>query len=387
MTGRFAQTAGFSLPEGAGFKHAPANYLLPFIAIALVMFLTPLQAHCSETIRVAIADNQQNILLASPSGFVVEGSVSLGPSKTMTIAAASIGVRPLRVRPVGPFIRVNKKNFRGWVELRKKKNGLLLVVNELDIELYLLGVVASEIPQDWQREALKAQAVAARTYALYQKRMAEGRPYDMLATVDSQMYNGRSGERSATSQAVQETEGQVLVYNGELIPAFYHSSCGGHTEDASKLWDVREPYLQGVDCDCQNISKYGQWERRFSIDTVAHALRKRGYPVRHIIAVALGAITPAGRVKDVVLRYDGGVSVVPAEALRAALGNAVLPSVFFELELSPTGGELVFSGRGMGHGVGLCQWGAEEMAQRKFGYQAILGHYYPGTRLSSTEER
>ena len=89
--------------------------------------------------------------------------------------------------------------------------------------------------------------------------------------------------------------------------------------------------------------------------------------------------------KDVTIGYSGGSTVVPAEALRAALGNALLPSVFFELELSQTGSELIFSGRGMGHGVGLCQWGAEEMARRKFGYQAILGHYYPGTSLTALE--
>ena len=86
------------------------------------------------------------------------------------------------------------------------------------------------------------------------------------------------------------------------------------------------------------------------------------------------------------IRHDGGATVVPAEALRAAVGNALIPSVFFELELSQTGRELVFSGRGMGHGVGLCQWGAEEMARRKFGYQAILGHYYPGTQITAMEE-
>ena len=248
-------------------------------------------------------------------------------------------------------------------------------------------MVASEIPHNWHPETLKAQAVASRTYALYQKRVAEGRHYHLLATEDSQMYNGRTGERPSTSQAVRETAGQVLVYEGELIPAFYHSSCGGHTEEATKLWDIREPYLQGVDCDCQDISKYGQWERTFSVDTIARALRKRGYPVRQITAATLGAITPAGRVRDVAIRHVGGATVVPAEALRAAVGNALLPSVFFELELSQTGRDLVFSGRGMGHGVGMCQWGAEEMARRKFGYRAILGHYYPGTELAAGEER
>jgi stage II sporulation protein D len=361
------------------------KYLILFLAAA-VLSMVPVRALCSENIRVAIADNQRNILLTSPSGLEVEGRVSLQAERTMTVSASSIGSRPLRVRSAGDFIKVNKKTFRGWVELRRKKNGLLLVVNELDIELYLLGVVASEIPSDWHRETLKAQAVASRTYALYQKRMAEGRVYDVLATEDSQMYNGRSGERATTSQAVRDTEGQVLTYGGALIPAFYHSSCGGHTEDASKLWDIKEPYLQGVDCDCQDISKYGQWERQFGLDKIARVLRKRGFAIRQITSATLGAITPAGRVRDVAIRHTGGTTIVPAETLRAAVGNALIPSVFFEMELSLTGHELVFSGRGMGHGVGLCQWGAEEMARRKFGYQAILGHYYPGTGLTSLDE-
>ncbi len=351
-----------------------------------VLPLMPAGALCSENIRVAIADNQRKIVLASPSGLVVEGRASVQGERTMTVGAASFGSRPMRVRSADDFIRVNGKSFRGWVELRKNKNGLLLAVNELDIELYLLGVVASEIPHDWRPETLKVQAVASRTYALYQKRRAKGKLYHVLATENSQMYSGRVGERPTTTQAVRETAGQVLVYGGALIPAFYHSSCGGHTEDASTLWEVREPYLRGVDCDCQDISKYGQWERRFSLDTIAHALRKRGYPVPQITSATLGAITPAGRVTDVTIGHTSGATVVPAEALRAAVGNALIPSVFFELELSQTGRELVFSGRGMGHGVGLCQWGAEEMARRNFGYRAILGRYYPGTGIAAMEE-
>jgi stage II sporulation protein D len=363
------------------------KYLFLAIISVSALSLAPAEAVCSENIRVAVADNQRKIVLTSPSGLVVEGQASVPAERTMTVEASSVGSRALRVRSADDFIRMNGKSFRGWVELRKKKNGLLLAVNELDIELYLLGVVASEIPHDWHPEALKSQAVASRTYALYQKRTAKGKLYHVLATENSQMYSGRVGERPTTTQAVRETAGQVLVYGGALIPAFYHSSCGGHTEDASTLWAVREPYLQGVDCDCQEISKYGQWERRFSLDTIAQALRRRGYPVPQITSAALGAITPAGRVTDVTIGHTNGATVVPAEALRAAVGNAQIPSVFFELELSQTGRELVFSGRGMGHGVGLCQWGAEEMARRNFGYQEILDHYYPGTGLHVMEDR
>jgi len=180
-------------------------------------------------------------------------------------------------------------------------------------------------------------------------------------------------------RAVSDTRGQVLVYRGAVIPAFYHSSCGGHTENASELWGIDEPYLKGVDCECQAISKYGLWEKRISLPEVARALRRLGHPVDGISDLNIGAITPAGRVKEVLFRTAGGTILVPAEALRAALGNTAIPSVFFELEL--LGDEAVFSGRGMGHGVGLCQWGAKEMAQRGYDFRSILAHYYPGTEL------
>ena len=178
----------------------------------------------------------------------------------MLYNTVSIGKRPVRLSSASGVIQVNGKGYRGWVEIRKKKNGLLLVVNELDIEEYLKGVVAAEIPPDWEFEALKAQAVASRTYALYQKQSAGNRPYHILATVDSQLYSGNRGEHPQTVRAVQETRGVVITYQGEIIPAFYHSSCGGHTENAAELWGIDEPFLKGVDCECQEISKYGLWE-------------------------------------------------------------------------------------------------------------------------------
>jgi len=135
-----------------------------------------------------------------------------------------------------------------------------------------------------------------------------------------------------------------------------------------------------VDCECQEISKYGLWEKRVPLSQVMNALAKQGYRLQEIRDLGIGDITPAGRVKEVSILHQGGKLMVPAEDLRAALGNTQIPSVFFELELSD--GEAVFSGRGKGHGVGLCQWGAEEMALRGYDYKAILSHYYPGTVLT-----
>ncbi len=321
--------------------------------------------------------------LQSSSGLIAAGQSTSHGGKKLFYSAASVGAGLVRFRSAGAVIQVNGKGYRGWVEIRKKKNGLLLVVNELDIEEYLKGVVAAEIPPDWNFEALKAQAVASRTYAIYQKQSAGKRPYHILATVDSQVYSGNRGEHPQAVRAVRETRGVVITYHGEIIPAFYHSSCGGHTENAAELWGIDKPYLKGVDCDCQEISKYGLWEKRVPLSEVLSALRKQGYRLHDILDMGIGDITPAGRVKEVVITHGGGKLMVPAEDLRAALGNTQIPSVFFELELA--GREAVFSGRGRGHGVGLCQWGAEEMALRGYDYQAILIHYYPGTKLTRLE--
>jgi stage II sporulation protein D len=330
----------------------------------------------AESIRVVIADNQLSVKLDSPTGLRTTGAPR---RQSTTYRGADVRKIPVRVSTPGEFITVNGKAYRGAIEIRKKGNGRLLVINDLDLETYLLGVVAAEIPSDWEVEALKAQAVASRTYALNQKQNAGRQPYHILATVGSQMYLGKRGERTRTTEAVEETRGLVITYRGKVIPAFYHSSCGGHTEDALELWGIDEPFLKGVDCDCQNISKYGIWEKRFTTAGVIRALRREGFQFDGIGSVETGDLTPAGRVKNVVFRHSGRATSVPSETIRAALGYSNIPSIFFEPELNDQ--EVVFSGRGLGHGIGLCQWGAKEMARHGADYKSILSHYYPGTAV------
>ncbi len=352
------------------------------ICIALCTLL-PAGSSLAESIRVAIADNQRSVTLESPAGLRTTGAAGRRSGKSATYLAADVGKTPVRVSSSGGFINVNGKAYRGAIEIRKKGNGRLQVINDLDLEVYLLGVVAAEIPSDWEMEALKAQAVASRTYALYQKQNAGRRPYHILATVDNQMYLGKRGERPRATEAVTETRGLVITYRGEVIPAFYHSSCGGHTENALELWGIDEPFLKGVDCDCQNISKYGLWEKRFTTAGVIRALRRGGFRLAEISGVEMGDLTPAGRVKNVIFRHAGGATSVPAETIRATVGYSNIPSIFFESELIDR--EVVFSGRGHGHGIGLCQWGAKEMAGKGADYKAILSHYYPGTAVVRTQ--
>ncbi len=351
-----------------------------FSTVCITLFLLlPAGDSLAESIRVAIADNQRSVTLGSPAGLRITGASGSGSGRSVVYRATDVGKTPVRVSSSGAYINVDGKAYRGAIEIRKKSNGRLLVINDLDLEAYLLGVVAAEIPSDWEMETLKAQAVASRTYALYQKQNAGRRPYHILATVDSQMYLGRRGERKRATEAVEETQGLVITYRDKVIPAFYHASCGGHTENALELWGIDEPFLKGVDCDCQNISKYGIWEKRFTTAGVIRALRREGFRLADIGSVEMGDLTPAGRVKNVIFRHSGRATSVPSETIRAALGYSNIPSIFFEPELMDQ--EVVFSGRGLGHGIGLCQWGAKEMARNGADYKAILSHYYPGTAV------
>ncbi|MFA5073495.1 MAG: SpoIID/LytB domain-containing protein [Nitrospirota bacterium] len=337
----------------------------------------------SENIRVLLSDRQTTVTLSSPSGLLIAGNASGRQGKKITIHSRSIGTSPMRISAGSGFIQVNKKQYRGWIELQKTKTGRLRIINDLNIEEYLKGVIASEIPHTWDPEALKAQAVASRTYALYQKRMAGTRPYHVLATVKNQVYNGILSERPNAITAVNDTRGLFLVYQGDVIPAFYHASCGGHTENAAELWNMDEPYLQGVSCGCQNISPLGVWKKTLKLSTVKNALKQKGYGVHAMEGMTINSRTNAGRARTIALDVVDTTVHVSGAVLRTALGNTVIPSVFFDLELAEN--EAVFRGRGSGHGVGLCQWGAQEMASRGHNYFVILSHYYPGTNLARME--
>ncbi len=364
----------------------PTSYKMKFpLVLAYTLIFSAASASASEIIRVAVLDNQSSVTIKAAGGLRPEDAVPGKESKRTVFTSALVGSRPVRVLPEGQYIQVNGKSYRGLIEIRKKKNDLLLIVNELDIEDYLRGVVASEVPYDWEFEALKAQAVASRTFALYQKRMTRAKPYHIVASVNGQVYDGRNSEREQAVKAVKETEGVIVAYKGEAAAAFYHSSCGGHTENAMELWGINEPYLQGVNCDCQEISRYGTWEKRIGLPVISAALERQGYRMKNASNVRINGITPAGRVKLVSIRTSEGNVNVPAEKFRAALGYASIPSVFFEAETS--GNEVVISGRGLGHGVGMCQWGARQMAQRGSDFKAILAHYYPGTTVSKSNAK
>jgi stage II sporulation protein D len=259
------------------------------------------------------------------------------------------------------------------------RDGMLSVINELDIEEYVKGVVPSEMSAGWHPEALKVQAVAARTYALYQKMLNGGRDYDVVAGTQDQVYRGRHGVDQRVREAVETTRGLVVAYENSPILAAFSSTAAGPTEDAMTVWAKDLPYLKGVECPFDENSPYYQWRTQFTVGELEQALRRQGLSVGTIATFTPYSYSRAGRVDRVRILHSGGELILRGQDLRKAVGYSVIPSTQFEVDA--LGHDVILTGRGSGHAVGLCQWGAKEMAEQGHSYASILRYYFPGTGL------
>lgn len=296
-----------------------------------------------------------------------KGQLLIGGFSRRKITAAAPGV-----------LKLNGKGYRGTVEVTIGDKGLL-VVNELPLEDYLVGLINCEISSQWPIEAVKAQAVIARTYALYQKDARKGAPYHLESSVLDQVYEGCDIEDSRAARAVRETAGEVLAHDGSIIQAFYHSSCGGRTEAAENVWGFPLQYMQGVDCKyCVNVPSV-RWSQTLGLSRLEDALRSAGNRVAGLRDIRIIRRNKSGRIVELLLDSDQGRVAVSGVNFRKAVGYSVIKSTNFDLKVS--GDDVVFSGTGYGHGVGLCQWGSKNRALEGFSYREILSYYYPGTKL------
>jgi stage II sporulation protein D len=228
-------------------------------------------------------------------------------------------------------------------------------------------------------EAIKAQAVIARSYALFQMEARKNALYHLESTVMDQVYDGCDIEDSRATRGVRETAGEILTFDDKVIQAFYHSNCGGHTEAAENVWGAPLPYLQGVDCTYCLTGGAGKWEYAVQLKKLESLLRNGGIQVVGLRSVKPGWRNKSGRLNDLTLLSAKGTMTITAVNFRKAIGYSIIKSTNFDVKTS--GDELLFSGAGYGHGVGLCQWGAKQRAEDGFDYREILSYYYPGTRL------
>jgi stage II sporulation protein D len=268
--------------------------------------------------------------------------------------------------------------YSGVIEVWKGDSGLY-IINDIPLEDYIKGVVAAEMKSSWDIEALKAQAVAARTYAIYQiSNSAPGAPYDLTSTVLDQAYKGANISPSV-EQAVNETKGEILIYGGKPIAAFYHSTSGGMTEDAAEVFGKAFPYLKPVKTNCE-LSPYFLWEKIIPVSEIEKDLDIQG-----IKDIGIDSYTASGRARVMKITLEAGSLILPATEMRKKVGWDRLPSTLIT-QISRHNSLIVFEGRGYGHGVGMCQWSTLQMAKDGMTYRQILNYFYPGTTIQLYEK-
>ncbi|MDC3137660.1 SpoIID/LytB domain-containing protein [Prochlorococcus sp. AH-716-I19] len=283
----------------------------------------------------------------------------------------------------GRGIWVGQKRYSGILNLLVFDSEIL-VINILGIEKYLSSVVGSEMPAKWPLEALKAQAIASRTYALKQK----GNPiYDIDSTQKNQVYNGLESRTFKTVRAVRGTRSLVLTYKNKLINALFHSSSGGMTENSQDVWKNEYPYLSSVRDFDRNNPKL-QWKKKFS----SGELQKLFPEIGGIKKIEILNITNTGRVKNVKIFGKYGSDQISGVDIRKRMN---LKSTFMRFKFikdkkyisdndnsnNPIEKTLIVFGQGSGHGVGMSQWGARYMASKGQKAERILKHFYKGVRI------
>jgi len=323
--------------------------------------------------QVKLEDSSIYLILPTSEGIKI-GNEIFGPSVRLSSFSD------------GEMLRVNGRRYRDGIKISLNSKGNLSVINELGVEGYLYGVMAREVSPEWHIEALKAQAVVSRTYVMKNLGKHDREGFDLSATITSQVYGGVEAEDDRSSKAVDLTRGEVITYNGELIKSFFHSNCGGHTEDVYYAWEGEQslPYLKGRACPfCKESYQY-YWEKTIEKEMVKKKLNENGYDAGDIKKIKVLRRSPSGRVICLRIYHKRGHLDIRASNFRMVMDPNLIRSTLFAMEWM--GSRIKFYGRGWGHGVGMCQWGAKGMAERGANYRQILQYYYPGTKVVKWED-
>jgi stage II sporulation protein D len=362
---------------------------------ALCWGAEPAQA---QSVRVLIAAHQLQAVVASEGGLVVRaadapsGAALLAPELTTVLdvrpqvagllladivpAGARIWITPLQDSP----LVVGDRTYRGNIWIERDADGTLDVINELDLEQYLYGVVGAEMDPTWPQVALQAQAIASRSYAVARAALHAYPDYDVKAGELDQAYGGVNAENIGAVDAVESTRGVVLTYRYHVIKAYYSSCDGGYTADGAELSDP-QPYLVAEPDPYAAESPHLSWSADVPLAAFAQALRDQVGDIGDITAVTAGPADSSGRLMSVTVTGTAGSRSIPATLFRQLAGRHLVKSTRIA-SLGLQGDAIEVRGSGFGHGVGMSQWGAKDMADQGLGITAILSFYYRGTMLS-----
>jgi stage II sporulation protein D len=366
------------------------------VGLALLLALAAIGvADASGVIRVALVDNVRAVEMRGVDVDVSELGVCTrcpaGPRRVATVRATLAGdaVQVNGVRAAGFRLRsdrpilLNGREYPAPLDIVRNGDGLV-VVNEVPLEDYLVGVLRAEVGEKWPLEALRAQAIVARTYAAHHRILGAAKPYHIVASTAHQQYAGRVPPTSPLWGAVRETSGQVLLWEGEVFPAFYHTESGGYTEDPRTVFAARNmPGLKPVRCEFSAGSPHFYWSLDVRLADLTEILRRHEIAVGSVTAIDVSERTPSLRAAAITVHGTRGSVRLRGNDFRRMIGYDTFKSTLFAVAVDAPWAR--FSGRGYGHGVGMCQWGAKGMAEQGRTARQILEFYYPGTVLGSLD--
>mgnify|MGYP000005099963 CR=1 FL=1 len=297
------------------------------------------------------------------------------------------------------ILRIDEKKIRGRLKIFTV-NSQIKVVNQIGLEDYVKGVITKEMPLgkgNENYEALKAFSICVRTYALL--KISENKSFfDIYPDTRDQVYGGVDAENPLSNKIVDETRGQILLYNGSPAVIFYHAACGGYTEDAKNVFSKNDlPYLKSIQDGEQpfcSIAPKFYWTEEFPESLFisrlfdAKLITNKNYS---IISLDIKSRFESGRVKELNISLIDSSQITKnitllgngiRSIIKTSDGKSILRSTFFDISLDENN-KVIISGKGYGHGVGLCQWGAIGQSRQGIDYQTILKHYFPGTKISN----
>ncbi len=357
------------------------------LAALVALLATPALAQVGsgrDTVRVLLAvEPQVTVTAAGAHSGLVDGarrfSSPLALAWPVTQAGGQLYVdgspvgESLTLRMDSGLIEYAGRRYRGGLRLRAVPGGVE-VVNVLDVESYLRGVVPAEMSASWPLEALKAQAVAARSYTMTSLDPASD--YDLCATQECQVYRGVAAEHPRTDAAIAATAGIVVTYGGATARTYYHADSGGKVASSAEVWGSWSPYLLAR-TDAQASTPHRAWQVRLDGQVVGSHLTAAGYDVGTVTALRVVSLSESGRVSELEVVGTRGARVLSGSLLTQQARGWGLKSMSFKVQ-----GGLTVSGDGWGHGVGMSQYGARALATAGYDFGQILAFYYPNTGLT-----
>ncbi len=323
----------------------------------------------------SIAGKRINKFLTLP-----KAKITANASGTIVLNGKSMNTTRILIYPDVPVtLFAGDTCYRGKIEIIGTSNGKFTVVNVLPLEDYLLGVIPKETFPSWPAQALQAQAIAARSFALYHIVHSKNKDFTLVSPMH-QLYGGASAEDPRTTQAARDTEGQVLMYNGDILCTFFHTCCGGKTEDAANIFPHIGAYPPRVTSKYSAGTPHHAWTYSVSGVNVYEKLRRAGYDIGGALKeVKIIERFPSGRAAAIQFSSARGNTTITGEECRKILGYNTVRSTLFNIRYSKN--ILYFWGRGWGHGIGLCQWSSKGMADDGYSCKKILYHFYPGATI------